>query len=113
MTFSRTAECATDRTIALSTSRLEPKRGGAFNKPDVQDPEDRHDNRSSPRGYDNDHRDDWVRGRDENATGKPGFDFGNSWRRRDGGLDQRSGSDTQQQRRPERIVVNAKQRRND
>jgi hypothetical protein len=26
-------------------------------------------------GYDNDHPNDWVRGRGESATGKPGFDF--------------------------------------
>jgi hypothetical protein len=67
----------------------------------VQDPEDRHDNRSSPRGYDNDHRDDWARGGNEDATTKPGFDFGGSWRLKDGGLNQHSGSDPATIRRPE------------
>lgn len=37
--------------------------------------EDAHDNRGGY--YDNDHRDDWVRGRNEDATSKPGFDKSN------------------------------------
>jgi hypothetical protein len=60
---------------------LEPKRGGAFNSNVVQDPENRHDVR-----YDNTVADDWRRGGGKGgATGKPGFDFGASYRRKDGG----------------------------
>jgi hypothetical protein len=57
-----------------SEPSLEPRRSGAFNSNVNQSPEDRHDNRSSPQGYDNDHPDDWIRGAGEDATGKPGFD---------------------------------------
>jgi hypothetical protein len=59
---------------------LEPKQGGAFNKPDVQDFEDRHDNQSSPRGYDNDvSKRSWLQNGD--ATSRPGFERGNAWRK--------------------------------
>jgi hypothetical protein len=75
------------------------RKGRVFNEVAVQDPEDRHDNSKTAR-YDNDHPNDWVRGTGEDATTKPGFDFGNSWRLRDGGLDQRSGSDPATFRRP-------------
>jgi hypothetical protein len=69
---------------------------GAWNRPDVQDPEDRLDAK-----YRNDHSDDWVRGRAEDATGKPGFDRGNSWRLgREKSLDWHSGSDPAILRKP-------------
>ena len=63
---------------------------GAFNKPDIQAPEDFH----GP-GYSNDVADDWRRGGGRGgATGKPSFDGDNSWRKgRAGSLDWNSGSD--------------------
>jgi hypothetical protein len=47
---------------AENSIRREPafETRGAFNKPDVQDAEDAHDNSRTAR-YDNDHRDNWVR----------------------------------------------------
>ena len=53
---------------------------GAFNRNDVQDPEDRHDNSRTAR-YDNDHANNWVRGGGEDATSKPGYDHNPVWRR--------------------------------
>jgi hypothetical protein len=88
----------------------------AFNKPDVQDPEDRHD-----AGYRNDSQ-GWTRGargvptcENETAENYPqgNFDKGQSYRRADKGNDWGSGSDTQQQRRPERITTTPHQRRDD
>ena len=73
-------------------------RGTAFNKPDVQDPEDRHDRR-----YTGDVADDWRRGGGKGgATGKPSFDRDNSGRRgRAGSLDWGSGHDPATIRKPE------------
>ncbi len=43
--------------------------------------------------YWNDTPSDWRRGAGFRGGEKPTFDYGNSWRRRDGGLDRESGSD--------------------
>jgi len=67
---------------AENSIRREPafETRGAFNKPDVQDAEDAHDNSRTAR-YDNDHRDNWVRGGGEDATSKPGYDHDPVWKR--------------------------------
>ena len=88
--YGRNMDFDADRSIKREPS-LEPKRGGAFNRNDVQDPEDAHDNSRTAR-YDND-ASGWVRGArgeptgfDETATGKPSFDKGNAWRQPDGSI---------------------------
>jgi hypothetical protein len=63
-----------------------------------QDPEDFH----GP-GYSND-ASGWVRGAGEDATTKPGFDKGQSYRRADKGDDWGSGHDPAIIRKPERNV---------
>jgi hypothetical protein len=94
--------------------------GAAFNKDTVQDPEDKPDFSRTSRFND---CSGWVRGSrsgepsmsGENGEGKPGYDRGSSWRLgREKSLNWNSGSDHRDAFvKPERIVVNAKQRRND
>jgi hypothetical protein len=55
-------------------------RDGALRRNTPQDIEDRPDH--SRGRYHNDHANDWVRGRGESGTGKPGFDFGGSRQRK-------------------------------
>jgi hypothetical protein len=64
-----------------------------------QAPEDRH----AP-NYNNDCQNDWLRGGGENATGKPGYDKGSSWRLKDKGNDWNSGHDEARIRKPEKNV---------
>jgi hypothetical protein len=81
-------------------------RDRAFNKPDVQDPEDRHD-----RDYAGDVADDWRRGGGKGgATGKPSFDRGNAWRQAEGSIHGPPG-ERGQQRRPEPVTPSAHQKR--
>jgi hypothetical protein len=60
---------------------------GAFNKPDIQDPQNKHDT-----GYSNDvPANSWLR---SDGTRKPSFDRDNSWRKgREASLDWGSGSE--------------------
>ena len=75
-------------------------RDTAFNKNTNQAPEDQH----SP-GYSNDVANDWRRGGGVGgATGKPGFDKGQSYRRSDRGDNWNSGHDPAIIRKPERNV---------
>ena len=60
-----------------AVGRIHPR---GRDKPDVQDAEDAHDNSRTAR-YDNDHRDNWVRGGGEDATSKPGYDHDPVWKR--------------------------------
>ncbi len=88
---------ATDRTIV---SRIIPRwrlaeRNAAFNRHDNQAPEDRHGAQ-----YDNDVADNRLRGGGENATTKPGFDFGGAWRQPSKSIPVAPG-DLGQQRKPE------------
>jgi hypothetical protein len=74
-----------------------------------QMPEDQH----GP-GYDNAVADDWRRGGGKGgATGKPGFDFGASYRRKDGGNDWNSTTQADKVSfvRPEPVTANKQQRR--
>jgi hypothetical protein len=81
-------------------------RGAAFNKPDVQDPEDRHDRR-----YTGDVADDWRRGGGKGgATGKPGYDHGGAWRMKDSN-DWHSGHDKVEFVKPEPVAPSAHQKR--
>jgi hypothetical protein len=93
---------------------LEPKQGEAWNRNTVQDAENKHDDRSSPRGYHNDVADDWRRGGGKGgATDKPGFDFGASYRRANKGDDWNSTTQADKVSfvRPEPVGPNAKQMR--
>jgi hypothetical protein len=94
-----------------SEPSLEPK-GGAFNRNDVQDVEDRHDNSKTAR-YDNQVADNWLRGGHEDATSKPGYDHDPVWKRANKGDTWNSPGDRTEFVKPERVTVNAKQRRND
>ena len=74
-------------------------KGPALRNNRNQDPEDKHDDRSSPRGYDNDvSKRSWLQNGD--ATTRPNFDFGNSWRRADKGNNNDSPGDPAVIRRP-------------
>ena len=58
----------------------------------------------------------WIRGGGKGgATGKPGFDFGASYRRKDGGNDWHSqtGPDKVEFVKPEPVTTNKQQRQND
>jgi hypothetical protein len=68
-----------------------PRADRAHDHREVQAPQAPEDQRAAH--YHNDHPNDWVRGRGESATGKPGFDFGNSWRRANKGDTWNSGTD--------------------
>ncbi len=80
-----------------------------------QMPEDQHDNRGGH--YDNQvSANSWIRGGGKGgATGKPGFDFGASYRRKDGGNDWHSqtGPDKVEFVKPEPVTTNKQQRQND
>jgi hypothetical protein len=88
----------------------------AFNENTVQDPEDRHGAK-----YDGD-ASGWVRGAKGEPTGfnetgenYPGgnFDRGSAWRQPDKTIHGPDAGDRTEFVKPERITVNAKQRRND
>jgi hypothetical protein len=77
----RVVDEGAENSIQRSPSMETGNSRGAFNRNVNQDPENFHD-----RGYDNDHPNDWVRGRGEDATGKPAFDRQNAWRQAGGSI---------------------------
>lgn len=97
-----------------STPSMDSK-GPALRNNRPQDVEDRHDDQSSPRGYYNDvPADSWLRGGGAGgATGKPGFDKGQSYRRADGGNNWHSQTppDKVSFVKPEPVTANKQQRR--
>jgi hypothetical protein len=94
--YGRSTDENADSSIRRHPSTESGNARGAFNSDRPQDPIDYHD---VP--YANDHANDWVRGRGEDATGKPSFDRGNSWRLgRERSLNWNSGSDPARLRKP-------------
>jgi hypothetical protein len=86
--YGRVIDDGAENSIKREPSFESGNKQGAFNKPDVQDPEDRHN-----RQYNNDHRDNWVRGGGEDATSKPGYDHDPVWKRANKGDTWNSPSD--------------------